>query len=86
RAALRSDALRAAVLTGALFVPSVLAVRWSETFTPGAAGTTLATALSAAAVAGLAGTGARALGGRRDRWAALATGAGAGILLAWWFG
>ena len=80
RLAIRLDALRAAVITGALLVPVMLAARLAATFEPPADGR-LTGALAAAGIAGLAGVGARVLGGRKRGWSTFAIGAAIGVIL-----
>lgn len=83
RRSMRLDGARAAVITGALFVPVVLSVRWLESWPPGPAAGRATTTIAVIALAGLAGVGARVLGGRREGWPPFALGAVAGLLLIW---
>ncbi len=83
RLALRLDAMRAALLTGSLFVPAVLAVRWLESWPADTAGVTLSARLAALALAALGGVAARVLGGRRHAWPAFVAGGLAGLFLLW---
>jgi hypothetical protein len=80
RLAIRLDALRAGVITGALLVPVMLAARLAATFEPPVDGR-ISAALAAAGIAGLAGAGARVLGGHRRGWPAFAIGAVIGAVL-----
>ncbi len=75
RLAMRIDAARAALITGATFVPTVLFARLADSVPPGPAGPLLTASLLAAGVGGLAGAGARVLGGRATGWSAFAAGA-----------
>ncbi|MDH3733141.1 MAG: PTS sugar transporter subunit IIC [Gemmatimonadota bacterium] len=83
RRAIRIDGARAALVTGALFVPVVLSVRWLETWPAGDRGAVLSPLLAVIAVAALAGVGARLLGGRREGWPPFVLGGAAGLLLLW---
>jgi len=84
RLAIRLDGLRAAALTGTLFVPAVLAVRWLETWGGDPGPASLSVGLAAVGLAALGGVAARVLGGRRQAWPAFVAGGLAGLLLAWW--
>lgn len=75
RLAMRIDAARAALITGVTFVPAVLFARLADALPPGPGGPLLTASLVAAGVGGLAGAGARVLGGRATGWSALAAGA-----------
>jgi len=85
RQALRLDGLRAAAITGLLFLPVVSGIRWLEAAPPGplVAWTPL---LAAGALSGLAGVGARVLCGRRDRWPVFVLGGVTGLALVWFAG
>jgi PTS system mannose-specific IIC component len=81
RLAMRLDAARAAFITGVLVVPTMVAARVAATFaTPTRAH--ISGALAAAGIAGLAGVGARVLGGRWRGWPVFAAGALVGAVLA----
>ncbi len=80
RLAMRPDAGRAAFIPGVLVVPTMVAARVATTFaTPTQA--RISVALAAAGIAGLAGVGARVLGGRRRGWLAFGAGALVGAAL-----
>jgi len=83
RRAMRLDAVRAAVITGSLFVPTVIGVRWLESWPAGPAGGSWASLAAVVALAGLGGSGARVLGGRREGWPPFVAGAAAGLVLLW---
>ena len=82
RLAVALDGLRAGLLVVALFVPSVLFVRFVSTQVPGAAGLAWWPVLAGLGLAGAAGVAARGLGARVRHWPALAAGGLLGILLA----
>ncbi len=86
RLAMRLDGARAGLIVGALLVPSVLFVRFLETFEPGRLGAGVAPVLAAVGLAGLTGSGARALGTRRRRWPVFLAGGFLGTLVAWGIG
>jgi mannose/fructose/N-acetylgalactosamine-specific phosphotransferase system component IIC len=81
RRAIRLDGARAAVITGALFVPAVLSARWLESWPAGPAGGAWASLAALIALAGLGGSGARVLGGRRQGWPSFVLGGVAALLL-----
>ena len=81
--AIRLDAARAAALTGAMFLPVALSVRWLETWPAGELGTSATPFLAVLGLAALSGVGARVLGGRREGWPPFALGGLAGLLLLW---
>lgn len=83
RRAIRLDAARAAIISGSLFVPTVLAVRWLESWPPGPAGGEWSTMVALVSLAGLCGVGARVLGGRREGWPPFVAGAVAALFLVW---
>jgi mannose/fructose/N-acetylgalactosamine-specific phosphotransferase system component IIC len=84
RRSMRLDGVRAALITGALFVPATLSVRWLESWPPGSLSDgTITAAIAVIALAGLGGVGARVLGGRREGWPPFAVGALAGLVLIW---
>lgn len=83
RRAIRLDAVRAAATTGAFFVPVVISVHWLDGVRPGELGAAWAPTLAALGLAGLAGVGARVLGGRREGWPAFVFGGMAGLALVW---
>ena len=80
RLAMRLDAARAAFITGVLIVPTMVAARVAATFAPPPQAR-VSVALAAAGIAGLAGVGARLLGGRRSGWPVFAAGALLGAVL-----
>lgn len=81
RLAMRLDGARAAVITGAFVVPTMVAARLASTFPLLPTQARISGALAAAGIAGLAGVGARVLGGRRRGWPAFAVGALVGAAL-----
>lgn len=81
RRAIRLDAVRAAVITGSLFVPTVVSVRWLESWTAGPSGGIWTSTVAVVALGGLGGSGARVLGGRREAWPPFVLGAVAALLL-----
>jgi hypothetical protein len=85
RRSIRLDGARAALVTGALFLPVVLAVRVAETWGPGGLGAGLTPVLAVLGLAGLGGVGARLLGGRREGWPTFVIGGAVGLLLIWVF-
>lgn len=85
RRSIRLDGARAAIVTGALFLPVVLAVRVAETWGPGRLGVALTPILAVLGLAGLGGVGARLLGGRREGWPPFVIGGAVGALLIWVF-
>jgi len=84
RLGIRLDALRAGILTGALFVPAVLAVRWLETWGTDPGPRAVSAALAVFGLAALGGVAARVLAGKGRAWPALVAGGLVGLLLAWW--
>ncbi len=85
RTAIRLDAARAALLTGALFVPAVLGVRLFDSLsTPG--GAPRAALLAGLSLVSLGGVGARLIGGGRSSWWPFVAGGLAAGLLSWGVG
>lgn len=84
RLGIRLDALRAAVLTGALFVPAVLSVRWLETWSTEPGSHAVPAGLAVLGLAALGGVAARVLVGRGRAWPAFAAGGLVALLLAGW--
>lgn len=84
RFGIRVDGLRAALLTGTLFVPAVLVVRWLETWGADPGSTRGSITLAVLGLAALGGVAARVLGGRRQAWPAFVAGGLVGLLLAGW--
>lgn len=83
RRAIRLDGVRAGVITGALFVPTALAVRWLESWPPGGAGGAWSASGAAVGLAALCGVGARVLGGRRTVWPLFVAGAVVAAVFVW---
>lgn len=81
RLGIRLDGARAALLTGTLFVPAVIAVRWLETWGADPVPATAPVALAVLGLAALGGVAARVLGGRRQAWPAFVAGGLVGLLL-----
>lgn len=84
RLGIRLDAVRAAVISGALFVPAALVVRWLERRPAGDTAVSLSAHLALLGLAALGGVSARVLGGRRRRWPVFLAGGLVGLLLVWW--
>lgn len=83
RLAMRVDGFRGAAIVGCLLVPAALFVRFGSAAEPGGLGASAGPLLAAMGLAGVAGSGARALGTRRGRWPFFAAGGVVGVFLLW---